>query len=175
MLLPLSTMPDDAMIRAFISSRKLTKKEETHLIQVHTNYLKEWSSTFLNCLASEVQILFNRWVVGWSIDDRPRRSPLEGVNPEADLIGTELDPLYRQIENFEIHASPAIKIRQGEALVVNGKFFQIDMWGKLLTEGMVTLETLILRPCSIIQWKTGQLILPIKEEPSWRSFFKDKI
>lgn len=162
MLYEIENMPGSATVWPLVATRQMTDTEGTEAESLIDEWLHSWIHAFPNCYASRSRLILNNQVLVWAVDDSPRR-PM-GIT--GDLTGTELDPLYRQLDAFAARQIPALSIRPNEALIIDDAVVPFGPdWTELFRQGRLTPDTLILRPSTVDEWNARMFIHRLGDDP----------
>lgn len=160
MLQPFHIFPDQADIYTLVCSRELDLSEEAIFTRIVEIWLKTWRDHKSESHASAVIPLVTRSVYGFAVDDSHKQY--------QGFIGSDIDPLFDSIRLFEQHATDPIIILPGEAFKINNVFVPFTLIDKsFIKNGGLTEQTLMIRPCTMAEWRMGKFIHPLRDDPVW--------
>ena len=177
MLQQLEDMPDHAEIYPFVASRDSARRAAGALC-TDRRWGEAWRSAFPGCLVSASRVMLDGHVVVWAVDTQARAA---SVGPSgARLTGTDLDPLFRDKEAFEMMQTPPIHVELGEGFLVDGDIVPLgERLRYLLQSGRVTPDTRLFHACPLAEWRAGHFIHRLGDDPAWlealRPYLRDAL
>jgi uncharacterized protein YjbI with pentapeptide repeats len=158
----LETMPDAARLYPYVASRELTEAQADELCSLTDDWLRVWGSAS-GCRVSRSRVVQKGRVLIWAIDCRAILGA--GAN---DLTGSDLDPFFRLRDRFGNAQSPPVQITETQALMVDSALVEDGRAiSRLMAEGRVTPDSLILHGCTVAQWRAGEFVHRLDDDPDW--------